>query len=125
MEEKQHFKILCVDGGGIKGLYSSQVLAEIEKAHNVCLSDYFDLNCGTSTGGIIALGISAGIPMQKIVGFYQDCGPKIFRSNWKSLGALGNVILGVRQALLSSKYSQKALKSALISVFGNKTVSNS
>lgn len=31
MEEKQHFKILCVDGGGIKGLYSSQVLAEIEK----------------------------------------------------------------------------------------------
>lgn len=70
MEEKQHFKILCVDGGGIKGLYSSQVLAEIEKAHNVCLSDYFDLICGTSTGGIIALGISAGIPMQKIVGFY-------------------------------------------------------
>lgn len=54
MEEKQHFKILCVDGGGIKGLYSSQVLAEIEKAHNVCLSDYFDLICGTSTGGIIA-----------------------------------------------------------------------
>lgn len=91
MEEKQHFKILCVDGGGIKGLYSSQVLAEIEKAHNVCLSDYFDLICGTSTGGIIALGISAGIPMQKIVGFYQDCGPKIFRSNWKSLGVLGNV----------------------------------
>lgn len=125
MEEKQHFKILCVDGGGIKGLYSSQVLAEIEKAHNVCLSDYFDLICGTSTGGIIALGISAGIPMQKIVGFYQDCGPKIFRSNWKSLGVLGNVILGIRQALLRSKYSQKALKSALISVFGNKTISES
>lgn len=38
---------------------------------------------------------------------------------------LGNVILGIRQALLRSKYSQKALKSALISVFGNKTISES
>lgn len=86
MEEKQHFKILCVDGGGIKGLYSAQVLAEIEKAHNVCLSDYFDLICGTSTGGIIALGISARIPMQKIVGFIKIAAQKYSALIGRALG---------------------------------------
>lgn len=125
MEEKTRFKILCVDGGGIKGLYSAQVLAEIEKAHNVCLSDYFDLICGTSTGGIIALGVSAGIPMQDIVGFYQNYGPAIFCSRWKGMGMIGNAILGIRQAMFRSKYSQAPLKNALSSVFKDKTISDS
>ena len=80
------FKILCIDGGGIKGLYSAQVLAELESAYNVRLSDYFDLICGTSTGGIIALGVSASIEMGKIVEFYKECGPRIFRSDRQSSG---------------------------------------
>ncbi|AYV81831.1 MAG: patatin, partial [Harvfovirus sp.] len=49
------FKILCVDGGGIKGLYSLYVLREFEKQfckEGECLGDYFDMICGTSTGGI-------------------------------------------------------------------------
>lgn len=119
------FKILCIDGGGIKGLYSAQVLAELESAYNVRLSDYFDLICGTSTGGIIALGISASIEMEKIVKFYKECGPKIFRSNWKKCGKFGNFMLGIRQAIIRSKYSQKHLRKALEEVFGQKTISES
>lgn len=48
MEEKKKFKILCIDGGGIKGLYSAQVLAKFEESFNTRLSDHFDLICGTS-----------------------------------------------------------------------------
>lgn len=125
MEVNKKFKILCIDGGGIKGLYSAHVLAELEKAYNICISDYFDLICGTSTGGIIALGISAGIPMEKIIGFYQTHGPNIFHSNWKNKGKFGNIMLGVRQAICKSKYSQAPLQKALESVFGTKTISES
>lgn len=67
MEDKKNFKILCIDGGGIKGLYSAQVLAKFEESFNTRLSDHFDLICGTSTGGIIALAASAKIPMVDVV----------------------------------------------------------
>ena len=75
---KNPFKILCIDGGGIKGVFSAQVLAEFEEAFNTSTSEHFDLVCGTSTGGIIALGVAAGIPMKDVVQFYIDNGPLIF-----------------------------------------------
>lgn len=125
MSEKKRFKILCIDGGGIKGLYSATVLMELEKAHGIRLSDYFDLICGTSTGGIIALGVSANIPMQNVVNFYREHGPKIFHSKWKCLGCFGDIILGLKQAICSSKYSQDSLRKALTSVFGGRTISES
>ncbi len=70
--EKRPFKILCIDGGGIKGLYSAKLLACLETEFNTLLSEQFDLICGTSTGGIIALGAASGIPMDEIVNFYKN-----------------------------------------------------
>lgn len=125
MSEKKRFKILCIDGGGIKGLYSATVLMELEKAHNIRLTDYFDLVCGTSTGGIIALGVSAGIPMKNVVEFYKKHGPEIFKSNLKYLKGLGNVFLGFKQAICRSKYPQEPLRAALTTVFGERTISES
>ncbi len=43
---KKPFKILCIDGGGIKGLYSAQILAKFENIFNCKISDHFDLICG-------------------------------------------------------------------------------
>ena len=125
MEDKKNFKILCIDGGGIKGLYSAQVLAKFEESFNTRLSDHFDLICGTSTGGIIALAASAKIPMVDVVKFYEEHGPNIFASKWKIFAKLGNNILAFKQALFTSKYSQKPLRNALVSVFGNKTIKES
>ncbi|WP_246282488.1 patatin-like phospholipase family protein [Flavobacterium agri] len=59
--DKNVFKILTIDGGGIKGLYSASVLARIEEKTGKKVGDYFDMICGTSTGGLIALAISRGI----------------------------------------------------------------
>ena len=51
------FQILSLDGGGIKGLFSAALLAAIEEDLHINIVDHFDLLSGTSTGGIIALGL--------------------------------------------------------------------
>jgi predicted acylesterase/phospholipase RssA len=53
------FKILSLDGGGIRGVYTATILALIEKeiTGGEPIADYFDTIAGTSTGGIIALGL--------------------------------------------------------------------
>jgi patatin-like phospholipase/acyl hydrolase len=74
------FKILSLDGGGIRGIYTAEILRRCEE--NFCdgapLAQYFDMIAGTSTGGIIALGLGLGIPTTEITGFYHDDGRKIF-----------------------------------------------
>lgn len=122
-ECKNRFKILCIDGGGIKGLYSAEVLAMLEKTYGYPLSDYFDMICGTSTGGIIALGISAKIEMERIVSFYMKKGPLIFGKWQKRINA--EWLLGLIQAVISSKYSNKQLKKALMEVFGERKIKES
>jgi len=73
-----HFQILSLDGGGVKGLFSAAVLAQLERDTGVELASRFDLIAGTSTGGLIALGLSAGMRPIDIVEFYVSEGPKIF-----------------------------------------------
>lgn len=74
------FKILSLDGGGIRGVYSAELLRKCESAFcpNGSIANYFDMIAGTSTGGIIALGLSLGMPTSDIVGFYEKDGRKIF-----------------------------------------------
>lgn len=55
MESEKTFKILSINGGGIKGLFSAAVLAKFETIFDTAIHKQFDLICGTSTGGIIAL----------------------------------------------------------------------
>jgi patatin-like phospholipase/acyl hydrolase len=68
------FKILSIDGGGIKGLYSASVLARLEEKASVKSGDCFDMICGTSTGGLIALGLANGMAADDLVSLYLDRG---------------------------------------------------
>lgn len=54
------FQILSLDGGGLRGIFTAAVLAHLEEDHGVRIADHFDLIAGTSTGGIIALGVLHG-----------------------------------------------------------------
>ena len=74
------FKILALDGGGIRGVYTAALLERCEAtlAGGEPLARYFDMIAGTSTGGIIALGLGLGIPTAEITGFYRDDGRRIF-----------------------------------------------
>lgn len=122
-EERKPFKILCIDGGGIKGLFSAQVLAKFEETFKTNITEHFDLICGTSTGGIIALAASAGIPMSEVVDFYKLKGPLIFAQNKK--GRIGKCILKIKQYCYKGKYSNTELKNALTEVFGRRKISES
>src|SRR5438067_349324 len=78
-------KLLALDGGGIRGVLSLQILAKIEKLliaesgrADYRLADYFDYVAGTSTGGIIAAGIAVGMRVQEILDFYLNNGAAMF-----------------------------------------------
>src|SRR5690606_35318780 len=82
-ELTKKFKILSIDGGGIRGLIPAKVLAELEaelqkEEPEKKLHEYFDLICGTSTGAILAIGISLGIPAKDLAKFYEDNAKLIF-----------------------------------------------
>lgn len=79
--------VLSIDGGGIRGIIPAAILAAIEEGIRCPLYEVFDLIAGTSTGGIIALGVGttakAGKPYRPadLVGLYVESGPKIFQKN--------------------------------------------
>jgi uncharacterized protein len=81
------FKVLSIDGGGIRGIIPALVLKEVEERTKRPIARLFDLVAGTSTGGIIALGLTkpgpSGEPEHsaaKIVDLYEGRGSKIFSS---------------------------------------------
>ena len=72
-------RILTIDGGGIKGVFPAAFLATVEDAIECNVADYFDLIVGTSTGGIIALGLGLGLSAKELLAFYEEHGPTIFK----------------------------------------------
>ena len=112
------FKILSIDGGGIKGLYSSTILEHFERKNQGRCSDYFDLLCGTSTGGLIALALSLKIPAEEISAIYERRGHEIFPPRNNLLGLF-------RQTLWKGKFSDQPLKRVLFDIFHEKTISES
>lgn len=74
----REFRILSIDGGGIRGIIPATLLASLEERVGQPLWKYFDLICGTSTGGIIALAIAAGKEMRSIQDLYDSKATNIF-----------------------------------------------
>ncbi|NND90488.1 MAG: patatin [Granulosicoccus sp.] len=75
-------RILTLDGGGIRGALTIEILAKVEsitrdKGYET-LSDYFDYIAGTSTGAILATGLSLGWTVDKLRGFYEEHGQSMF-----------------------------------------------
>src|SRR3954468_17801023 len=88
-------KILAIDGGGIRGLIPALVLTEIEKRTGRPISSLFDLVAGTSTGAILACGLTRPQPMsaEGLAALYQEEGPQIFAPFLgKTITSLGGVI---------------------------------
>lgn len=104
-QARRPFQILSIDGGGLKGLFSAVVLAEMEADLDVDLLDHFDLIAGTSAGGIIALALGKGMRAADIVDFYGQLGAAVFDKPG----------LGLRTA----KHRAARLRSALDTVFGD------
>lgn len=96
------FKILALDGGGVRGIYSAQLLARVEQSFGTQIKVCFDLIAGTSTGSIVAGAAAIGIPMKEIVQLFENEAPHIFRKKRYCLS-------GLRR----SQYSIQRLKAVL------------
>ena len=115
----QPVKILAIDGGGIRGIIPAMLLAHIESVTGRPIAKLFDLVAGTSTGGILALGLTipktAGASLytaQQFVEMYEHEGPRIFScSLWRRIVACGN--------LREEKYSAAGIEAVLAGYFGD------
>lgn len=114
------FRILSLDGGGIRGAFSAAVLAQLEHSTRLAIADHFDLITGTSTGGIIALGLGLGLPAERICEFYRERGPRIFPSVGLVRRFRDNAL-----HLLMPKRSADVLAAELREVFGERLLGES
>jgi predicted acylesterase/phospholipase RssA len=104
------FRVLALDGGGIRGLFTASFLASLESLSGGRVAENFDLIVGTSTGGITGLALAFGVPAQRILDLYVEHGRRIF-SRPRTVGML-----------LRPKYDNAALAAALRELFGERTV---
>ncbi len=112
-------KILCIDGGGIRGIIPAIVLAEIERRTERPIAHLFNLISGTSTGGILAIGLTiakqASAPLYtaaQLIEMYERQGARIFsRSLVHRLAACGN--------LRREKYTSAGIEGVLLDYFAD------
>jgi predicted acylesterase/phospholipase RssA len=116
-------KLLALDGGGIRGVLSLEILAEMERLlikqsgrPDYRLGDYFDYVSGTSTGGIIAAGVAMGMSVKQILDFYVNNGAAMFdKAN----------LLSRLKSQFQSKFNSEPLAEKLQDVFGKDTTMGS
>jgi hypothetical protein len=109
-------RLLAIDGGGVRGVLPASFLATVEENIDGDVVEYFDLIVGTSTGGIIALGLGAGLPAADIRDFYLARGPRIFT---------GNSWLRKARRLATAKYDHQQLRTELDDILGDKRIAES
>ena len=113
-------KILSLDGGGIRGLITIEILAKIEaelrvreKNKKLVLAEYFDFVAGTSTGALIAAAICMGKSVDEIRDFYEESGRDMFDRRM--------FLPNIAKYTTGYEYCSEALTAKLKKVFGQKT----
>lgn len=124
----RQIRILSIDGGGIRGIIPGVVLAEIEQTTGKPIAELFDLIAGTSTGGILALGLTMpgpdGKPLHSaasLVKLYEGEGMTIFPpfDCEFPLPEFVESLVARAAALVEEKYSSEGLERVLHAFFGD------
>ncbi len=116
-------KILSIDGGGIRGILPAIILNYIEEQTKQRIATMFDLVAGTSTGGILALGLTKlnsdssinrepEYTARELVDFYTENGKKIFNE----------YIPTAVDDLVQPKFNPKGREEVLTDVFGKTSI---
>jgi hypothetical protein len=108
------YHVLALSGGGYRSLYTATVLAELETVLGRPIASHFDLICGTSAGGMLALGLAAEIPAIELKALFEEHGSRIF--GCRSL---------LRQLLgfwLTAKHDSTGLREVLTERFQGTTI---
>ncbi len=113
---RDRFQVLSLDGGGVRGIFSAALLAGLEKDLGRPVLDHFDLVVGTSTGGVIAVALGAGMTPEDVMDLYVSemtaifPGPRRLRSLWQ---------------LVRPKYRPDGLTTLLRRFFGDRILGES
>ena len=107
---KKPFRILSIDGGGVRGVFAAKILSLMETKLHINIYESFDLIVGTSTGSIIAAAIAVKYNLTQLVEDYLENASNIFRKR---------ICFG---GLLRSKYDSKFLADFLSSRLGDITL---
>lgn len=107
------YRILSLDGGGLRGFITARLLQRLNAEYSI--RNWLDLTTlivGTSTGGILGLGLSAGKTPQEIGQLYKNKGRLIFDDSiWDNIRDIGKIV--------GADYSNKNLKFILKEIFGD------
>jgi uncharacterized protein len=130
---KPKYKILSIDGGGIRGIIPAIILAEIEKRTQKPISSLFDLIAGTSTGGILALGLTkprlnpqpsdsapvAEYSAEELVKLYVEYGAEIFYEPF-----FEHLLGPLEDMFVQPKYASDGREEIMKQYFGNALLEN-
>ncbi len=122
---ENRFNILSLSGGGARGIYTAKVLVEIEKRFKKQIADSADIICGTSIGGILALGLAAEVPAKDILEIFDQNRLKIFPPPTKQDLKKYPFINLTRRDFTQAKHSQfspNTLKEVLEELFQDKRI---
>lgn len=119
MQGSERFSVLSIDGGGVRGIFVAAVLANLQRDIGTKITDHFDLIVGTSTGGVIALGLGAGMSPEEILELYVSNINSIFPAR-RRRGALARPL-----SLVRAKYKPAGLREVVRSAFGDKSLCDS
>ena len=121
------FRVLSLDGGGMRGIYSATYLSHLttafvnsRKVKDLDVGAAFNLITGTSTGGIIACALAVGIPLKEVVQIYRQSGPSIFPLKMPT--NLWGVIKQWCSRPRALKSGEQALREILLEKFGEITL---
>lgn len=116
--KRERVQVLALDGGGVRALFTAHVLARLEADLGVRIVDSFDLIAGTSAGGIIALGLGAGLRPAEIVEHYAGLTNRVFprsrQARWRYI-----------PRAWSPAYSGQVLREVLGEVLGSRLLAES
>ena len=118
----RRFRILSIDGGGIRGVFPAAVLAELERCYTGgnSVASCFDLVAGTSTGGILALGLGAGYSARELLNLYVDRGCEVFPPFGTSACGRLRAWIRDRKQYAQYIYDRGALKRLLTDQLGDR-----
>jgi hypothetical protein len=115
-------RILSIHGGGIRGVEPAAFLAALEDGLDEPIGSYFDLIAGTSTGGILAIGLAMGLRASELLELYVTRGPTIFGQSAQG-GPVKQYLQKVGRKgrqILRPKHDATTLRAELHAVLGDR-----
>jgi hypothetical protein len=135
MNEPKPYRVLSLDGGGIRGLYTASLLHQLSLRFTrlpgakpqglLDLGAKFDLIVGTSTGSFLAMALAAGVSLEQVIALYRNEGSKIFTKQMPlQHGCMSDKIRALFWTLFRARAPanhSEPLRTALEKVLGDET----